>query len=376
MTLNDALDVMLNPQYGVMNIAIKVASAVSLVFFGFLGVGFSTWAYKVLTGKEAITKENILSWLLVPAVAFSIVVPSQIDFIAENGEGILLGIVKGVYRASADIVDRFVVPQVAKLTHSQKAEFTELASHYREVCESQLENVKQVLKEETKKKLKDPPSMFMLMGRHNTFVSIALGVIFGILGAGKEVLENIEKFGSASGGLWKLLTLPTLITAAGAGVASGFKFFFSYMLLAYALDLVWRMAILLWFVKASALLVLAPISAFTTALEFRFGEGNVLRFFTNLVGLAITPLAMIAILVGGIVSFPIATSVAGEVDSVALRWTFEAFMVLAYPLLMAIALLRVGEIVSYVVGTSVFAISSVVSAYTRPTQILREVMPR
>ncbi len=366
MTLTDLVLIMTSTAAGPMKVAVKLADVVSTIFLGLLSVGFASWSYKIVTKKEQFEGEKLLAWMLIPALAYSLIVPSSIPGISPDGEGIILGLVKDSYLAVGSVVDRHMVPEVAKVTKAPEPEFTELAKDFRDRAIKVSEIIRDRVRKELGDQLSDPSKFdSTFITKHPTFTGTILALLAGVGAGVKAAFSDIGIIG-------KLGFAGKILTGVVAGGVQAGEYIIFNLLIGYAVDFVWRLVIILWYIKASAVLILAPISAMTVALEFRFGEGNVTRFLVNLLGIAITPLALVAILTGAITAYPIAESLAASTGGLE-GFIFSLFIGIGYPIIAATVLLRVGEIISYVIGVSVFAMSAVINAYTRPANILQEI---
>ena len=339
----------------------------SLAFIGGL-----MWLVSMAARQERVIDfDELLKLFVMPAVTIALLMPAS-GIGANHGIGV--EVVKFIFQTSAWMTDH-LTNKVAIFnpeyewgtgakTTGTGAKFTELATGFRETAEKATEDLAKQVEKDLKIQLEQPN----IAERHPTVLAGIIGLILGATSAAVDAAKiSLSVSSIFKKGLFFLYT-------AGGGVAGATKFALTTALLGYSVDIIWRFIIILWVIKVVAIVLLTPIAIGIGLIAYGWGYGNIGRFFLNVIGIAITPIAMVTILVGSYVAYSLALSIVSGLPIVA-ETLFRMFLAIAFPVVVAMALLRAGEIVSYVIGTTAFAMSSIAQIYTRPSQIVQDMKP-
>ncbi|WP_457628647.1 hypothetical protein [Persephonella sp.] len=355
-------------------------AAVALAATAFI-IGAVIWLGNTAIGREQLSAEGLIRATMIPVLLMAFLYPSSV--LSRNGESLAVATVRMIFDAGAYVADELsdkvgfyiyqhTVQQTATLNgyspnvqpiHSYK--FTELAKGYMDTAAQSAALLRKQLSEEMDTEIASQT----WIEEHPTVMATMLGLLVGIGSKAAELAEAPTTVGQL---LKKKMILLSLLSAGAGGAA---KYAFFSMLMGAAMDIIWRFMTLLWVIKMATILILSPLAILAGLLAFNWGIGNIGRFFLNVLGIAITPVAMIAILGGSIYAYTMSVQIVSGMDPI-FELIFRVFLSIAYPLIVAMTLLRVGEIISYIIGVSSFAIASVASVYTRPQQVVMDAMPR
>jgi len=343
-------------------------------------IGIIFYIAQVLMGKQEWSLDGIVRAVVMPIILVGLLFPAS--QLTENGESLAVSLVRYVFEGGGYVADELsnrvgaylsqYANQTATITGYNPnvqpiytTKFTELASGFMESAKGSAE----VLRTEISNQLDEDIASQTWIEEHPTLLAALLGMLVGV---GTKVADYTEAPASVGQILSKKMLLLSTVSAGAGGAA---KYAFFSLLMGVATDIIWRLMIILWIIKVSAILILTPLAAVVGLLSFNWGFSNLGRFFLSVIGLAITPVAMIAILGGSMYAYALSIQIVSGMDAI-FETIFRVFLAIAYPLVVGMTLLRVGEIISYVIGVSSFAIASVASVYARPQQVIMDAMPR
>lgn len=335
-------------------------SGVLLTLWGLLfGIGFVLWAVKYALGKENVNFENLIGIIGIPALAIGLLLP--VPNLTRGGEGLGSYMVRAILEAGAEITDKVLQsPALGKITGGQT--FTDIAKNFRDKAIAAQETMRQSAIKSGYQAMADGGSFAMEHGGITAFIgSLILGAISGASMSGMV--------GGPVG------ALNGLLVGGVSGAIIGIKYAIIIWLMGFAMDLTWRVVTLLWVIKAGVIYMLAPVAVSMGVLSFEWGFQNIGRFFINVIGIAITPLAMVGAWAGGLAGFYILSTLldglgTGFAGSI-LEFFLELLMGATFPMFMGYLLLRSGELVSYIVGVSAFAFSNI-NIPTKISDVMRD----
>ena len=346
-------------------------------------IGFLFFFVRLILYRESYSFSDLLRIVIIPAVAIAMLTPTS-DF---RG-GIALWIAEQIFKAGAYITDKITVGagfagsvltgktemsgtpsinnnNVMFYYNSDKkgtVKFTELASDFKDMAEKNVAMFRESMKNSLNQDIAEPSDL-----GHTNWIGGGLAFLIGL---GSGISDSLSSFGSGNviGGFFKALTTPV------AGAKTLGIYFLIKWIMGNAVDVIWRLAVILWVIKVSAVVIAFPIAVLVIALAFDWGLQNLSKVLLNVIGIAITPVVMVGIFIGGVVAYGLISPI---IDGLGfgIGLLTRLFFDIAYPVIVAGALLRSGEIVSYIIGVSSFAIASLGAEYVRPQRIAYDAMP-
>jgi hypothetical protein len=331
-------------------------------------IGFIFFFVRLILYRESYSFSDLLRIVVIPAVAIAMLTPTP-----EFRGGIALWIVEQIFNAGAYITDKITVgvgvgkaemsgtPPIGDATNVMwyyngsggTVKFTELAKDFKDTAQRSLEAFKENLKTSVNDDVVNPGDF-----EHTGAITGTLAFLVGFASGVSDGLVS-------GGALMKALT-------------GGVKGLGIYLVIKWisgnAVDIIWRLSIILWIIKVSAIVIGFPISVLVIALAFEWGLQNLTKVLLNVIGIAITPVIMVSIFTGGAFAYQLMAPIV-EGANTGISLLMRMFFDIAYPVIVAGALLRSGEIVSYLIGVSSFAIASLGAEYVKPQRIAYDAMP-
>lgn len=357
------------------SIVYQLAEAVrdlSLMLVASLSViGFIFFFVRLILYRESYSFSDLLRIVVIPAVAIAMLTPTP-----EFRGGIALWIAEQIFNAGAYITDKITVgvgvgkakmsgtPSIGDATNGNvmwyydsgsggTVKFTELAKDFTDMAQRSLDAFKENLKTSLNDDVANPSDF-----GHTGAIATTLAFLVGFASGVSDGLVS-------GGGLVKAF----IGGAKGLGIYLVIKW-----ISGNAVDIIWRLSIILWIIKVSAIVIGFPIAVLVIALAFDWGLQNLTKVLLNVIGIAITPVVMVGIFTGGAFAYQLITPIV-EGANTGISLLMRMFFDIAYPVIVAGALLRSGEIVSYLIGVSSFAISSLGAEYVKPQRIAYDAMP-
>jgi hypothetical protein len=351
---------------------------------GFIGALFVLM--KIIIARESLSSfTDYLRTLTLPAVIVALLSPMDI-----NGDktfsnyGIAVGTTKVIFDTTAEMTDAAVVrlnDELRKYGLAGGGDFVSFANGFLEVSKNYSEKVRSELENNLHTSLNDPSFLSGTGGELGAALTVGLGAaIF----SGVSSITDTE--GGVFGVLKKVFTLPKAIIS---GLSGGASVIMSFAFAGMALDLIWRFLTLLWLLKVSVIIVLVPVGVVVGLLAWEWGISNLSRIFLNVIGIALTPLTMVAIYSGAVFLYTLIPSIidglgsqgGNFLDSMIQSGTgiiIKIAINLVYPVMVGMALMRSGELISYVITgvSAAFAFAGSAQGALRPQSIAGELTGR
>jgi len=360
---------------------------------GFIGALFVLM--KIIIARESLSSfTDYLRILTLPAVIVALLSPVDIGDETFKNYGIAVGTTKVIFDATAEMTDKAVETLGGKLSgygYPAGNDYINFAKGFLEVSKRYSDQARGELERALHTSLNDPS---FLSGGFGQLGTAAIVGIFSAIASGVSSMTEGE--GGVFGVLKKVFTMPKAILS---GLTGGFSVIASFAFAGMALDLIWRFLTVFWLLKVAVIIVLVPVGVAVGLLAWEWGISNLSRIFLNVIGIALTPLTMVAIYSGAVFIYTLIPTVidVGSQGSIindlknfrideALNHAIQGgagFIIdiainLVYPVMVGMALMRSGELISYVITgvSAAFAFAGSAQGALRPQSVAAELTGR